>query len=40
MKVEDQHGIKHSYQISYTVEMFLDTDMLEGNTELRECFTR
>lgn len=39
MKTIDDHGKEHTYQICYTVEMFIDVDGVENNTELKECFT-
>ena len=39
VRVEGRDGKEYPLKIAYTVEMFLDTDVI-GNEELRRCFTR
>ena len=40
MKTVDNSGKEHTYQVCYTVEMFIDTDGASGMDDVRECFTR
>ena len=39
MKSIDDRGKEHTYQVCYTVEVFIDTDGAEDSSELKECFT-
>ena len=41
MKNIDTNGMEHPMRICYTVEMFLDTDLIDDpDNSLRDCFTK
>lgn len=38
MTSTDKDGVEHPSRVCYTVEMFIDTDLID-NPNLRKCFT-